>query len=128
MTTFANQPLFDAKLDTVRIGPLRARQAVLNGVSGHGAPIVPQGLEAREIDHAGRLVADSPRELQSRIEAIERHIDGGPQPLTLDDGRTFAGCVMTQAQFDPPVAIGPRTASRFRVRYLQLTPAAEQRP
>lgn len=122
MTTFADKLLFDNGLDRVRVGPLRARQVLKAGVAGHGASVVPQGIEAREIDHDGRLVADSPAGLRTRTESIERYIDAGPQTLTLDDGHRLEGCVMTAAEFDPPVEIGPRVACRFRVRYLQLTP------
>lgn len=128
MTTFADQHLFDDALDTVRIGPLRARQAVNAGIAGHGASVVPQGIEARSIDHEGRLVADSPGEFQSRIAAIESFIDRGPHTLQLNDGRTLEGCVMTSATFDPPIAIGPRTACRFRLEYRQLTPTAGSTP
>ncbi|MEM9251009.1 MAG: hypothetical protein AAGB29_01550 [Planctomycetota bacterium] len=128
MTTFADQLLFDGTLDTVRIGPLRARQAVNSGIAGHGASVVPQGIEARAIDHEGRLVADSPAELQSRIAAIESFIDRGPHTLQLNDGRSLEDCVMASATFDPSIAVGPRTACRFHLEYLQLTPTAGSTP
>ena len=126
MTTFADQPLFDAGLDTVRVGPLRARQAVHPGIAGHGASVASQGIEAREIEHTGRLVADSPTDLQARIDAIEAFVDDGPHPLTLDEGRRLESCVMTAAAFDPATALGPRVACRFHIAYLQLTPSRSQ--
>ncbi|MEM6333747.1 MAG: hypothetical protein AAF823_10460 [Planctomycetota bacterium] len=128
MTTFDDQPLFTPGHSAVRVGPLVSRHDEQPGFTGVGAHLVQQGIDARDITHTGRIVDDSPAALQQRIAAIEAYVGQPPCTLVTHDGRTLPACAMIEARFDPPVALGPRTAADFTIRYLQLDPAPTLTP
>ncbi len=120
MVTFNNESLFGSGPARFKIGPIKLRHTVQHPPGSRGVRIDQQGTEAREINQAGVLIADTPGELQVQVDAIEQKVDGLPYTLIDSVGRAWSNVVMLEVGVDSFERVGARWKAAYRVKYLQV--------
>ncbi len=122
MVTFDNELLFGLGVASFKIGPVKLRHTVQHPPGSRGVRLDGQGTEARRINQAGVLVANTTVELQAQIDAIENRIDGIAHTLVDNVGRVWNDVVLLELDRDPFERVGARWKTAYRTKYLQVIP------
>lgn len=122
MVTFDNEALFESGTSRFRIGPIKLRYAEQNTPGSIGSRVDTQGVEARQIEQAGELIADSPSALQVLVDSIRTKLDGAAHELVDDLGRTWPDTVMISCDAGAFMRVGTRWKTAYTVQYLQVKP------
>ena len=122
MMIFDNEALFGSGPARFKIGPVKLRYAIQDSPGSLGARLDGQGTEARRINQAGVLVADTTDELQAQVDAIENKVDGFAHVLIDSLGRVWSNTVMLEFDTDSFERVGARWKAAYRVEYLQVIP------
>ena len=117
--TFGGEELFDSGPARVHVDGPALRHATEPTLSARGTRVFSQGTTPRTITQTGLLVADTPEDLHSLVNAIEHNLDGIPRTLVDHLDRERPGVVMLEFHPGAFTRLGTRWKADYRIEYTQ---------